>query len=472
MALAGFFNSAPALAHPLGNFSVNRFVRLEVAGGALGIHYVLDKAEIPSFQELGVVNADPEAYASRRATEVLQGLELRLDGRFQPVRLIDRRLTQLPGQGGLPTLRLEINYVASLADYDPGRLYHVTFFDRNEPDRPGWREITALARGNARIGDSDVPSQGVSDELRSYPADLFESPLDRRNASFSFRPGDTSGALSPLGAARPGPMGAAGGLANLLTGNHGSVFGTLAVLALAFGFGALHALGPGHGKTVMAAYVASSRSRPRDTLFLGLIVSLMHTVSVLGLGLVLLRLDRSFSADRLYPFLTLTSGLVVMVVGVRFLVRSRGGEDANQEEQTDGHGHNEAPHFTSGHHHRAHTKGIPHQHHLHEGVPPLSRKGLVALGSAGGLLPSPSALVVLLSAFTLHRVALGLAIIAAFSLGLAATLTAVGIMLVYGRSVVEDRRVYALTNFLPMLGAVGLVLVGITLVFRGAQSLV
>jgi ABC-type nickel/cobalt efflux system permease component RcnA len=202
----------------------------------------------------------------------------------------------------------------------------------------------------------------------------------------------------------------------------------------------------------MAAYLAGSHGRPRDAFFLGGVVSLMHTFSVLVLGLVLVRVSRSLPADKVYPWLTLGSGIVVTVVGAWLLVgRAR----------LHRHGHHR-------HGHHGHD-------HLDEGrrtadVSPISRKGLVALGTTGGLFPSPSALIMLLGAFTVGRAGLGLALIAAFSVGLAATLTAVGLLLVYGRRFVARFDHGAALRWLPLASAAAIGVLGVVLTVRGAAQ--
>ena len=463
--------AAPAGAHPLGNFTVNRYARVEVSAGVVRVHYVLDEAEIPAFQERREVAAGRDAFARRRAAEIAAGLRLAVDG--DPVALapVASHLSQPAGQGGLSTLRLAVTYEAPLPDAGgPGAERRAVFSDENEPGRIGWREVLVVARGDARLAASDVPRRDVTDELRSYPSELLSSPLDRRQAAFSFSPGTRRVGPSPLTEASAAPRRPGAGFAGLVDGRS-SGMALLGLLALAAGFGAVHALGPGHGKTVMAAYLVGTRGRPRDAVALGAAVSLMHTSSVLVLALVLLRLDRAVAADRVYPWLTLVSGAAVAAVGAVLLGRrwrSRSGASAP------GHGHPGHPHdgdHTHEHGAHGHDHGHGHDHHHPPPAGPLSRRGLLALAASGGLFPSPTAVVVLLSAFTLHRAGLGLALVAAFSLGLAATLTAVGLALVYGRDIVEQRVGWRAVQALPLLGAGALVAVGVALAGQGMAGL-
>ena len=221
----------------------------------------------------------------------------------------------------------------------------------------------------------------------------------------------------------------------------------LLALLVAFGVGAVHALAPGHGKAVGAAYLVGERGRVRDAAVLGSTVALMHTGSVLVLGLALYSATRRPDAARLTATIGVVTGVVVAALGAWLLVRRR---RERAEPHEGGHGH---------------SHPVP--------ARPLSREGLVALGAAGGLLPSPSALLVLLTALSLGRVAYGLGLVAAFSLGLAATLTLVGVAVLRGRDVVHDRagRLHDLAHGLPLLGAAAVLLLGLAIAVRAALRL-
>ena len=501
----------PAGAHPLGNFTVNRYARVEVSAGVLRVHYVLDLAEIPAFQEREALAADRSGYARRRAEEVAAGLRLSVDGAALALRVAGVHLSEPPGQGGLPTLRLAVTYEAPLPPGPPERPRRADFSDANEPDRPGWREVVVVARGDARLLSSDAPREDASDELRDYPADLLSAPFDRRRAAFSFVPGTRAVPPAPLAGAAAAPPRSGGAFAALVTRSAGTPGLVLGLLGLAAGFGAAHALAPGHGKTVMAAYLVGTRGRPRDAVALGVVVSLMHTASVLALGLALVALGRSVAPERIYPWLTLASGLLVTAVGAWLLARrwrawraagrghpdhhhGGGNHDGLAEHDHDaqvrvhvhsgarGEDHADAPvraherggahggdheHAGNGGRHVHHDGGVGHSHELAAGVAPLSRKGLVALGASGGVFPSPTAVLVLVSAFSLGRPVLGLALIAAFSVGLAATLTAVGLALVLGRGLVQRRAPVVVFDVLPLLGALALTAVGLVVVAQG-----
>ncbi len=464
--------ATPASAHPLGNFTVNRYARVEISAGTVRVLYVLDLAEIPAFQERREVEADASRYARERAEEIAAGLELGVDGEALALALKDVDLEELPGQGGLTTLRLTALYEAPLQEGAPERLRQASFVDTNDPERIGWREIVVEGRADAEIVTSDVPAEGVSDELRSYPEDRLQSPLDRRQASFSFTPGSMA-AEPPALDGSSGAVAEVDGFAALITRSDLTPLAAVSLLALAFGFGAVHAVGPGHGKTIMAAYLVSSRGRPRDAVLLGGVVSIMHTASVLVLGLVLVQVDRSLAAEAVFPILTLVSGVAVTGVGVwLFVARWRKLRGPAAGDHADHNHADHADHDHGGHDHGGHGHGgHGHSHALPAGVTPLSRRGLVALGASGGLFPSPSAVLVIVAAVGLGRAGLGLGLLAAFSLGLATTLSAVGLGLVYGRSFLERRGGAQRLAFLPVFGAIALIALGAVIIIRGVVEL-
>ncbi|MBA3729054.1 MAG: nickel transporter, partial [Actinobacteria bacterium] len=320
-------SAPPAMAHPLGNFTVNRYSGIEVSGGAVAIRYVLDMAEIPAFQERSAIDTDGDEilsaaergfWADREARLILSGLGLSVDDRPVDLSLACREMGLRPGQGGLSTLRMEAVYTGRLP---AGRVRYV---DANDPDRLGWREVTVRAFENASVSDSSVPSTSTSRELLRYPDDLLQSPLDVREATFSFAEGRTSGRPAPEpcgGEAALAEAPTAGGFAALVTWKLTPAV-LLFSLLVAFLFGALHALGPGHGKTIMAAYLVGAGARLRHAVSVGIAVSLMHTASVLGLGLIALFASRLFPAEAVYPWLGLLTGAVVLGLG-SFLLAGR-----------------------------------------------------------------------------------------------------------------------------------------------------
>jgi nickel/cobalt transporter (NicO) family protein len=429
--------SPAAMAHPLGNFSVNHLTKVKVSPDRVDVLYILDQAEIPTFQERGEPRS--QVLAAKRA-EITRGLKLRVNGReLALVPASAGELRHPRGQGGLPTTRLELSLAASVED--PRR---VELSDRTYPDRVGWKAIVAQP-GEGTAVRTDAPSGDPTDGLRRYPDDLLDSPLDRRSASFRVEPGDGS-LVAPRseGERTVTTRDATGqGFAGLFD-DAASGEGVLVLLLLAaFGWGALHALSPGHGKAMVAAYLIGTRGTARHAVGLGTTVTITHTLGVFALGLVTLLLSQYILPEDLYPWLTLVSGLLVVCIGagvLRSRIRGQGG-----------HGHS--------------------HHHDHEHT--VTRRSLIGMGAAAGLIPCPSALVVLLGAIPQHQVALGMLLIVAFSVGLAATLTGLGLLVVYARRVLPRLRMDGrLAAMLPAASALAIVIVGCVLTAQAVPGVV
>jgi ABC-type nickel/cobalt efflux system permease component RcnA len=414
---------APASAHPLGNFSVNRHSAIELSGNRIYVHYVLDLAEIPAFQERKRLRRPGFA------RELGRGLKLTLDGRPAALRLLDSKSELRPGAGGLKTLRFAAVYETKASGT------RLAYRDTNYASRLGWREVVVRADRDARIESASVPATSRSDTLNAYPQDLLRDPLTVSSAKATFRAGRQPGVPPRLGTApAPEPR---QGFESLITGELGAGAILVALLLAAF-WGAAHALTPGHGKAIVAGYLVGTRGRPRDAVALGLIVTATHTIGVFALGFVTLALSAFIVPEQLYPWLTLVSGLLVVGVGVSVFWRRL----RHRRQHAQGHDH---------HHH--------HHHHQEHGY---GRGGLLGVGVAAGLLPCPSALVVLLSAIALHRVGLGLALIVAFSVGLAATITTIGLIAVLARRAFSRLRLDGrVIRALPAASALAIVAVGV-----------
>jgi ABC-type nickel/cobalt efflux system permease component RcnA len=419
-----------AQAHPLGNFTVNHYSRIELAGDVVRVHYVLDYAEIPSVQEARAADTDGdgkisatewEAYKDRKVAEVQRYLDLTVDGQTVQLQPSESSVTQPPGQGDIPLVRVEMWFKAAAPRIAPNVSHQATFRDRGDPARVGWREIVVHAGRGATLADSSVPAQDVTDELRSYPDDMLQNPLDRREAHWSFT---MDGSTSPAAgtATSAAPTRPSDPLAALVTASELNPAVVLLALLGAASLGGLHAASPGHGKSIMAAYIVGTRGTMLHALILALSVTLAHTTGVLVLGILTVLASNLIVPDQLYPWLTLVSGGLVLGVGARFLwlaARSHGSHAHDHD-----HGH-------------AHVHSHDHGSVPASGFAPTWR-GLFALGLAGGIVPSGSALVVLFSSFALGRLGFGLVLIVAFGLGMALVLVATGFVLVHaGRLVVR-----------------------------------
>jgi nickel/cobalt exporter len=413
---------AAAAAHPLGNFTINRFSRVEVSGHRVYVRYVLDLAEIPTFQ---AGHIDARAYAHR----IARNAELVVNGKAARLVPLGTALAHPPGAAGLRTTRLEVILAGPALN---GKV-SISYQDNNYRDRIGWKEIV--------IGRE---AHSTSDELRAYPKNLLQSPLDITSVRTQLAP--TSGPDVPptlsSGKTLEAPDRVAdAGFSSLIRRDHLSALVILASLAAAFFWGMAHALSPGHGKTIVAAYLVGQRGTPWHAAALGAIVTATHTIGVFGLGLVTLALSAFIVPEQLYPWLNLVSGVLVVAIGATV--------------------------FRSRFRHRRHT----HHHHSHASGPGPgtgpSRRSLVAVGITGGLLPCPSALVVLLAAISLHRVAFGMLLIVAFSAGLALSITGIGLVAVYAKQIFKRASFEGpLVRLLPAASALVILAAGLAMTAR------
>ncbi|BBD65059.1 high-affinity nickel-transporter [Nostoc commune NIES-4072] len=455
-------------AHPLGNFTINHYAGVQVATDGVGIDYVLDMAEIPAFQEINHLdtNRDRKAepvetvrYPNQKCQEVNSHLELLIDKQPLALSLLKSTVEFPPGVGGLSTLRLSCNFQGSTELVGANQL--IEFEDQFYPQRLGWREITVAANGIPIQGD--FTSSSITNRLRDYPTELLSSPLDQRRIDFKLNPSLTSSEQAP-----PPSVKSSSRLDNALTGRTNDLFTSLITqenhnfltiliaLAIAFLWGGLHALSPGHGKTIVGAYLVGSRSNAQHALFLGLIMTITHTAGIFALGLVTLGTSQFILTEQLYPWLSVVSGVLVTVIGLNlFISRLQGTQVSHSDDHQHSHEHSHDLHH---HHNHVHHSHLP----PHGDVSSMKWSSLLALGISGGLLPCPSALVVLLSAIAMGRVGFGLALVSAFSLGLAAVLTGIGLMLVYAKDRFEHLPLQIpRIKMLPVASALCITLIGL-----------
>ncbi|GAA1402875.1 hypothetical protein GCM10009662_28450 [Catellatospora coxensis] len=505
---------APAAAHPLGNLSINQLVALTLRPDAVDATTILDVAELPTLQRRGAVDTSgdgdadaPElrAHAAAACDAFARELAVRVDDRALSWTVRSADMTLEPGSARLPTSRITCTLTA------PARLDRpavLTVHNGHLADRVGWREITATGAG-VDLPGSPVPTRSTTDELRDYPVDLLGSPLDVRDASLSARPaaaspGSPANSLAPAGApdlgapARPddpAPLRWAAWAQQQVLDTVGAdrltpLVGLLAVL-LALVLGAGHALLPGHGKTVMAVYLAGRAGRPRDALTVGATVTATHTGGVIALGLLLTAVS-GLTGQTVLGWLGLASGTIVITVGLAMLlatVRRRPTHSHSHEVHEHGsHGHGSHGHGSHGHgsheqgshgHEHVHRHGLFGQAHSHDGGDAAEgtgrgRFGFGAIGVAAGLVPSPSALVVLLGAIALGRTGFGILLVLAYGLGMAGTLTAAGLLLLK----VRDRWAGRFDRFRrvrlagPYAASAMVLLVGVGLAARAATLVV
>ena len=482
-----------AMAHPLGNFTINRYSRLTVASDQIQLTYIVDMAEIPAHQERSRIDqngdevldyAEQEAYMVKLLDALPGQLLLHLNGQQQQWHLEQYDLTFPEGQAGLPTLRLVTYWTTSLAPQSAG--WQAGYQDTSYADRLGWQEIVVQAAESAKLEESSVPAVDVSNELRTYPDNLLQSPLTVNQASFRFTPlamntsesAKTTGATAENTPARAGrPLDPFAELINIDT--YAPLTVLFAMLA-AFGWGAAHAFSPGHGKTVVGAYLIGSRGTVLHALFLGITTTITHTAGVLALGFVTLFAAQFILPEKLDPWLSIMSGLLVITIGA-FMIKQRlhgspkhhahhehdhpyghthEHDQGHEHDHEHSHHHHEHDHSHHDHSHHGHS----HPHHLPPGTDgsPVTWRSLLALGISGGLLPCPSALVLMLGAISLQRIGFGLALIVMFSLGLASVLTGIGVVLVYAgkffQRIPESGPIF---RFVPIASALFITVVGV-----------
>ena len=439
----------PLLAHPMGNFSINHYTRLEVNGSHIVGRYVLDIAEIPTVSEMDRLDANHDGkvsdeeravYLKAQSVPLGRALSLTVNGQSVPLATLPDSVELRPGAGGLPTLRLTLILSAALpaAENAPSL---VEYKDANFPLRTGWKEIVVSGQGGS-IRDSSVSANDISKELTAYPTDPGIAPPQSTEARFTIIKGvseekaeggrqkaeeqgrSSSFILHPSSSPRtPQDKFTQSIAAKGLT-----PAAILLALASAFLFGALHALSPGHGKAMVAAYLVGTRGTAWHAVLLGLVVTLTHTVGVFALGLLTLSASRFIVPERLYPVISGASGIAVACMGLGLLwsrlVAWRAARTGAEESGKDGDEEAEAKLEDEFRYQRRESGDV-------------SLRTLIGLGITGGALPCPSALVVMLSAIALHRVAFGLLLIVSFSMGLAVVLTLLGLLVMRARGVME-----------------------------------
>ena len=507
-------------AHPMGNFSVNHYSKIALERDGIKLTYIIDLAEIPTYQELQQGNvtadvADPSVkhYVESRGLEFARGLTLILDGQRLPLKLLSSHVIFPPGAGGLPTMKMGFVYQAAYraggrtadpsttllrssgrddkgegsghpqnrsvderADLATGNLQYA---DNNYPGHAGWREIIAVPAAGVNFITTSAPRNDRSAELTNYPTDLLNSPPQDLSATIQFHfpllpaPPTRAKRVAPVVRAAPAapaqpaatpqlrlranqqatPRNA---FTELITTRRLSLWFLITAAFIAFGLGALHALEPGHGKTIVAAYLVGSRGTARHALLLGVIVTASHTAGVFALGAITLYASRYIVPEQLYPWLGVFSGLTIAGLGGYMFLRRWSGLDLDHS-HTSGQLH--------GHWFSSRKKDAP-----EPVVPgrPVSLYQLFALGITGGIIPCPAALVVLLSAFALHRIGLGFFLIIAFSLGLAAVLISFGMLMVYGRRFMARMQVNGplTTRWLPVASAAFMTVLGAGIAVR------
>ena len=529
--------SSAASAHPLGNFTVNTADRVLVRQGDVQVLHVVDTAEIPTLQLQQAADgpdadhdgtatpAELSAYAGTQCGRLAGQVSLTLDGTRAPLHVSASAASFRPGQAGLPTSRLECTFDSDRAARSTVALQRP---DLGRADR--LKEVSATALCGRLTGTGSLPAQSPSALLTAYPQDLLSSPLDVTRASFGVAADAGTACRVDAAEGVPAPSAVLPRGVDRITTSYTAFVGrqhltipvALVAVLLSIALGCGHAVAPGHGKTVIAAYLVGQRGTKRQALWLGATVTATHTAGVLLLG-ALLSLTAVAAPERFVPATEVASGVLLGGVGVFLLrraLRSRGSA---------GHGHDHGPHDHGPPRPRARTTTRPtttttrtttrtttpevrpapelvtvggpvpdraastgpvvpapragdgavlHSHggrlhsHLPEDDAPLGWKTLATMGIAGGLVPSPSALVVLLGASALGRPLFGALLVVGYGIGMALTLTVAGLLLLRAQAVLDRRgwlsgRGARVVRVLPVVTAGVVLVVGAVIVLRG-----
>ncbi|MBT3219963.1 MAG: hypothetical protein HN348_12810 [Proteobacteria bacterium] len=448
-------------AHPMGTMSINRSALVQLYPDETSVLYAVDFAEVPSTAEnrraesLGV-----DEYAAARIDELLKGIVMQFGDQEVPLTVGGCTASITPGEGDLPIVGLLCTLHADAAPLGP-----IVIEDHNFSKIVGWRELAFVGEG-VDVGEAEPPLA-----LRDSAVPFATFP---ENMTLSSARAVVGVAGAPLASSEKPAEAESTAMTKLITGDLSLRFALLALITAVF-LGAGHALAPGHGKTIVAAYLVGTRGTVMQALLLGLTVTITHISSVLILGVVTLVLSEYVVASQLYPWIGVGSGLGVVAVGAG-LLRSRlqhrhahthgghthihGHDHDHDHDQNDPQGHD--------HHHGA--DGHTHVH-LDESGEPVSLGQLLVLGITGGAVPCPSALVVLLAAIALHRIWFGLFLIVAFSLGLASVLIIIGVLVVRAQNLLDrfSRSGRSIT-WLPVASAIVVIVLGVGIALQSARE--
>lgn len=498
----------PALvaAHPLGNFTINHYAGIRIEPGRILLDVVIDQAEIPAFQARLAFDTDGDGELSDAETDagrlaacrdLMPSLDLRVDGAAQALTLTEAGLSFPPGAGGLSTMRsvcgLEATLSTPIADASG-----IGFADHAFSERIGWREIVVQGSGVglAATAGAVLRTESPSNRLTSYPKELLTHALaddgllvTATRGGPTLPPFDIPDAEAVIGATAVG-----GGSESIATaspaatvqaaaavpggvgvGDLPSIFRTedltplvlLVSVLTAAALGAGHALTPGHGKTLMAAYLVGTRGTPIHAAGLGLSVALSHTLGILVLAGLVVGAQGVLPPDVVVRTAPLVAAASIMAIGGwmllgegrrRWRVREATAHDHEHDPGHDpGHGHDAPDHD---HHATApgeHSHGGIRHRHLPATGSTISWRSLFVLGLAGGLIPSASALLILLGSIAAGRPAFGVVLVVAFGLGMALVMGGIGLALVVARGrldrVDSSTRLGRVGAYLPLVAS-------------------
>jgi ABC-type nickel/cobalt efflux system permease component RcnA len=479
---------AIAAAHPLGNFTINHYTELRIEPGRVLLDVVIDEAEIPAFQARQEFDVDGDGTVSDEEVEAGRGpacadiatsLRLTADGEPLPLVVAEAGLSFPLGAGGLSTLRIVCGLEAPLPTAIGSEPTRISFTDQTFLERLGWREIVARGSGVGLTAvEGEVRDASVSARLTDYPPEMIAIPLrdgplvvdalaggaalpvldipdavplagsappsgpppsgapsESPVATSSSAPADSNGpSPSPVVGAVPG--GVDGGDLPAIFRADLTPIVVLVSLLTAAGLGVVHALTPGHGKTLMAAYLVGTRGTARHALALGLSVSLSHTVGILVLAGLVVGAADVLPPDVVVRWAPVVAAVSIVGIGAWMLIgearrrRAVVGPVHDHDHDHDDQAHDHAAAEQPG----AHSHGGIRHSHLPPAGSAITWRSLFVLGLAGGLIPSTSALLILLGSIAAGRPAFGFVLVLAFGLGMAAVMGGIGLAMVVARA--------------------------------------
>ena len=509
---------AAVAAHPLGNYTINHYAEVRVEPDRVLLDVVIDQAEIPTFQARQDFDLDQDGSVSDEEIDagrveacrsIARSIELTEAGGALELVTLEAGLAFPPGVGGLSTMRESCAFEATLATPITDSSTQIAYVDRSFPERIGWREIVASASGvTVAAVDGELRTSTVSQRLAFYPVDLIATPLSDRQlvvaatlggptlaaldvpdaqpvpgAPVEASPNAPSTPIASLAPASPNARAVPGGvtgadLPSIFRQTDLTPIVILLSLLTAVGLGAGHALTPGHGKTLMAAYLVGTRGTALHALGLGLSVSISHTAGILVLAGVVVGFSGVVAPDVVVRWAPIVAAISIVLIGGWMLfaeVRRRRAAHASGHAHAPEHGHGSA----HGHDHRhAHTPAHSHEpaSHSHGGIThshapspgsSITWRSLFLLGLAGGLIPSTSALLILLGSIAAGRPAFGFILVVAFGLGMAAVMGGIGFALVAARDRVDHVELGAglarLRETVPLVASVVVLSFGLVL---------
>lgn len=452
----------PAPAHVLGYHAIDHDILVTVNPDEMTLEMVILPAEIPTASILATADSDHDGELNETESKdlvvgyeegVREDLRVTLNGTRAGLEFQWGKASLLAEGSPMPQLQMVFHFKIVTVSPSPGRnelrvrnLCHIA--------APGTRWLRFVTHDTKRVKLGKVTKVDSRDP-GLYSNARGELPPDCREATVAFdvvggegpSAGESAAPEAEGPAARaPGTTKPSSKLLDLLgnVGKNHSVTVLVVALGLAFVYGMLHAAQPGHGKTLVAAYLVGSHGKIRHAVLLGLIVTVTHTFSVYVIAVFVMLGVKGAEDVAVILWLKFVSGVGIAAIGAWMLTSALRRKGMPHVHIGGGHHH---PHGHSHDHSHEHSPDHTHEHghdHEHDGreeqaVKPPSLGRLFALGITGGLVPCPDGIAMILAAGFTGVIAFGILLLVSFSLGLAATLVTIGILVVRGSKLITRR---------------------------------